>query len=220
TNRSVVHTGMKPGFGGKFKFKLAARTPVAVVRSIRAVDRLELLETPTTPDRHAGERRLGAVRGHQGLIAEALVEALQQRAAAADVDDHVAGRLADRQAGADRGRHRLLDQIRLARAGGQAGLLDRALLDAGDAGRHADDDARVRPAVLVDLLDEVAQHLLGDVEVGDHAVLQRADGLDRARRAAEHALRLDADGVDLSGARVDRDHGRLAQHDAAPADVD
>ena len=40
---------------------------------------------------------------------------------------------------------------------------------------HADDDARVREAVLVHLLDEVAEHLLGDVEVGDHAVLQRAD---------------------------------------------
>ena len=50
--------------------------------------------------------------------------------AAADVDDHRAGRLADRQAGADRRRHRLLDQVGLARAGREAGLLDRALLDA------------------------------------------------------------------------------------------
>ena len=62
--------------------------------------------------------------------------------AAADVDDHRAGRLADRQAGADRGRHRLLDQVGLAGAGRQAGLLDGALLDPGDAGGDADDDAR------------------------------------------------------------------------------
>src|SRR3954462_15535815 len=41
----------------------------------------------------------------------------------------------------------------------QAGLLDRALLDPGDAARDADDDARVRPAVLVHLLDEVPEHL-------------------------------------------------------------
>ena len=77
--------------------------------------------------------------------------------------------------GADRGRHRLLDQVGLARAGGERRLLDGALLDAGHAGRDADDDARVREAVLVHLLDEVAQHLLGHVEVGDHAVLERAD---------------------------------------------
>src|ERR1051326_3133120 len=50
-----------------------------------------------------------------------------------------------------------------------ARLLDRALLDAGDAGGHAHHHPRMRPAVLVHLLDEVAQHLLGDIEVGDDA---------------------------------------------------
>ena len=78
----------------------------------------------------------------------------------------------------------------------------------------------MRPAVLVHLLDEVAQHLLGDVEVGDDAVLQRPDGRDRARRATEHPLGLDADGVDLAAARVDRDDRGLGQHDAAPTHVD
>ena len=140
--------------------------------------------------------------------------------AAADVDDHVPGRLCDGETGADRGRHRLLDEIRLARARGERRLLDRALLDARDAGRHADDDARVREAVLVHLLDEVAQHLLGHVEVGDDAVLQRTDRLDRPRRATEHPLRLDADGVHLAGALVDRDDRGLREHDPAPADVD
>ena len=140
--------------------------------------------------------------------------------AAADVDDHVPGRLGDREAGADRGGHRLLDQVGLPRAGGERRLLDGAALDAGHAGRHADDDARVREAVLVHLLDEVAEHLLGDVEVGDHAVLQRADRGDRPGRAAEHALRLDADRVHLAGALVDRDDGRLGEHDAAAAHVD
>src|ERR1700712_4549043 len=53
------------------------------------------------------------------------------------------GGAAPRQAGADRGSHRLLDQVGLARAGAQAGLLDGALLDAGDARWHADDHPRV-----------------------------------------------------------------------------
>ena len=39
-------------------------------------------------------------------------------------------------------------------------------------------------------------------------------------RAAEHALGLDADGVHLVGARVDRDHAGLGQHDAASTHVD
>ena len=122
--------------------------------------------------------------------------------------------------GADRGGHRLLDQVRLARAGGQRRLLDGALLDAGDARRHADHDARMREAVLVHLLDEVPQHLLRDVEVGDHAVLERPDRRDRAGRAAEHPLRLDADRVHLARALVDRDHRGLGEHDAAAPHVD
>ena len=320
---------------------------VAALRGLAAVDRLELLEASAGADRHAGQRALGEVNRHLGLVAQALVEAVQERAAAgeddaavhdvgrqlgrglverrldrvddladraveraahlfgaeddglrqagehvaaphlrldlllevegaadleldllgglladqqlvlgldvaddrlvhlvaadaeglgdddaaeadhghfgraaADVDDHVPGGLGDREARADRGGHRLLDQVGLARAGAECRLLDRALLDAGDAGGHADDHARVREPVLVDLLDEVPEHLLGDVEVGDHAVLERADGRDRAGGAPEHPLGLDAHGVHLAGALVDRDHGRLGEHDPATADVD
>ena len=77
----------------------------------------------------------------------------------------------------------------------------------------------MREAVLVHLVDEVPEHLLGDVEVGDHAVLERADGGDRARRSAEHALRLDPDRVHLARTLVDGDHGRLGEHDAATPHV-
>ena len=66
----------------------------------------------------------------------------------------------------------------------------------------------------------MAQHLLGDVEVGDDAVLERAHGADGGRRAAQHALGLGADGVDLAGAMVDGDHRRLGEHDAAAAEID
>jgi hypothetical protein len=74
--------------------------------------------------------------------------------------------------------------------------------------------------LLCTLLDEVAQHRLGDVEVGDDAVLHRADGGDVAWGAAEHLLGFVADGQDLAGGGVDRDDGRLAQHDALVLDVD
>src|SRR3954471_20499461 len=124
-------------------------------------------------------------------------------------------------AGADRRGHGLLDDVDLARARLVAGVLDRALLDAGDAGRHADDDARLgEVAAAVQLLDEVAEHPLGRLEVGDDAVLQRPDRHDVAGGAADHPLRLGADGEDPGGVGVDRDHARLVEHDALAADVD
>ncbi len=75
-------------------------------------------------------------------------------------------------------------------------------------------------AILMHLLDEVPQHLLGHVEVGDHAVLEWANRGDRSRRAPQHPLRLDADGVHLTGSLVDGDDGGLGEHDPAAADVD
>src|SRR4029453_10364370 len=86
-------------------------------------------------------------------------------------------------------------------ARGLGGLAHRALLHLGDAERHADDDARPDEALpVVDLLDEVAQHRLGDLEVGDGAVLQGPDGDDVAGRAPDHLLRLGTDGEDATAA--------------------
>ena len=47
------------------------------------------------------------------------------------------------QAGADGGRHRLLDEVAAARAGVEGGVVDGALFDLGDAAGDADDDARL-----------------------------------------------------------------------------
>src|SRR2546430_10706348 len=79
-------------------------------------------------------------------------------------------------------RSTLFPYTTLFRSGAQRRLLDRALLDTGHARRDADDDARVREAMLVHLHDEVPQHLLGHVEVRDHTVLERADRADRPDR--------------------------------------
>ena len=104
--------------------------------------------------------------------------------AAADIDNHVAGRLGDRQPGADRRRHRLFDEIDLARSRRLGGFAHRAFFDLGDAERHADDDAGPHQgAAVVNFVDEVAQHRLGDFEVGDDAVLERPDGDDAAGSA-------------------------------------
>jgi hypothetical protein len=186
----------------------------------------------------------GALPQHQGVLLlhprdDRLVEVVAGRAdahagddaaeadhrdlgrAAADVDDHVAGGLVDRQTRADRGRHRLLDDVDPARSGLVAGLLHRALLHGSDAAGHADDHARLgEVATPVHLLDEVAQHLLGRLEVGDHAVLERPDGGDVVGGAADHALGLVADREHLAGGGVHRHHGRFVEHDALAPDID
>ncbi len=141
---------------------------------------------------------------------------------AADVDDEAAGRLADGEAGPDRGRHRLLDQAGPAGAGVERRVADRALLHLGHAGRDPQHHPRPRdePDPVVDPVDEVLDHLLGDVEVADDAVAQGADRDDVRRRAADHPLRLGADRQDLLRLGVDRDDAGLADDDPAVADVD
>jgi hypothetical protein len=140
--------------------------------------------------------------------------------AAADVQHHAPGGLGYGEAGADRRSHRLLDQVGLAGARGEARLLDRPLLHAGHAGGNADDHSGVGEAVLVNALDEVPQHLLCDVEIGDDAVLEGTNRLDGARGPAQHALRAHAHRVDLARARVHGHHGGLGEHDPATPDVD
>ena len=86
---------------------------------------------------------------------------------------------------------------------------------------HADDQPGLgEVAPPVHLLDEEPQHLLGRVEVGDHAVLERPDRGDVVRGAADHPLGLVADRQDLAGARVQRDDARLVEQDALAAHVD
>jgi len=52
----------------------------------------------------------------------------------------------------------------------------------------------------VNLLDEVAEHRFGDLEIGDDSVFQRPDRDDVAGGAAEHLFRLGADGEHATAA--------------------
>src|SRR4029079_7401737 len=98
--------------------------------------------------------------------------------AAADVHDHVARGLRDRHARTDRRGHGFFHQVHLAGLRAIRAVLHRALFDLRDLRRDADHDTRPDPdvAVVVRLADEVRQHLLGDLEVGNDAVLHRLDG--------------------------------------------
>ena len=123
--------------------------------------------------------------------------------------------------GADGGDHGLFDQVNFAGLGAIGGILNRALFHLGDLGRHADDDPRMHQHLaVVRLLDEVVQHLFGDFEVGDDAVLHGLDGHDVAGRAAQHLLGFFADRFHLAGVFVDGDDGGLVDDDALAARVD
>src|SRR6266550_1975189 len=102
---------------------------------------------------------------------------------------------------------------------GDGGLLDCPLLDTGDPRGDADDDPGLgeHPA-FVHLLDEVAEHLLRDVEVGDDAVFQGPDGEDVAGGPADHPLGLRTDRQDGARLGVDGDDRGLVQHRAPAAD--
>ena len=90
---------------------------------------------------------------------------------AADVNDHRADRLGHGQARPDGSGHRLLDEIGFFGTGLLGGLDNGPALHLGDARRDADDDDRVEKALAaVDLLDKIAQHTLGLIEVGDDSV--------------------------------------------------
>ncbi len=78
----------------------------------------------------------------------------------------------------------------------------------------------MRPSAVERARDEVAQHLLGDGEVGDHAVAQRARRRDRCGRTSDHPLGLDTDRLNVAAQRINRDYGRLGRHDAPATDVD
>ena len=94
------------------------------------------------------------------------------------------------------------------------------LLDVGDPRRRAHDHARMCEAALLDLGEEVAEHLLGHLEVGDHAVAEGSNRGDRRGGPPDHPLRLVADGVDVSGRRVDGDDRGLGDENALPAHED
>ena len=144
--------------------------------------------------------------------------------AAADIDNHRTRRLADRKSDADRRGHRLLNEEDIPRTSRVRRILDRALLDLGDARRHGDDHARLRvlrpEALRTNLVDEVGKHRLGDVEVGYDARLHRTNRDDVPRSPAEHPLRFLAYGKDTLRAGLDGDDRGFTENNSAVLGID
>jgi len=138
--------------------------------------------------------------------------------ASADVDNHGACRFGDRQPHADSGGHGLFHEKDLTRAGCMGGILDRALLypcdSAWDGYHYARTEILALDLAGCDLLDEILQHCLGDVEIGDHTHLHGTDRYDVRRRAAKHALGLEPHCEDVLRTFFDCHNGRLTKDNA------
>eukprot|EP00043_Microstomoeca_roanoka_P023785 m.259418 g.259418 ORF g.259418 m.259418 type:complete len:316 (-) comp35303_c0_seq1:250-1197(-) len=101
---------------------------------------------------------------------------------AAYINHHGALWLCHRQAGANCRGHRLINQIHLT----GTSLFSRflyglALHRCGTTG-YTHNNLRARKRAVVDLLDKMLDHLLGNMEIGNHTVPQRANGLNAAWR--------------------------------------
>jgi hypothetical protein len=68
--------------------------------------------------------------------------------------------------------------------------------------------------------DEVLDHLLGGIQIRDHAVLEGTDDGQIAGGTADHRLGIMTDGNDGMVRRVDGDDGRLVEDDALAANED
>src|SRR2546426_9007951 len=67
---------------------------------------------------------------------------------------------------------------------------------------------------MVHLLNEVAEHRLSDLEIGDHAILHRSYGHDIARRATQHAFRFFSDREHIGRSGLNGHHRWFTQHDS------
>ena len=69
-------------------------------------------------------------------------------------------------------------------------------------------------------MDELLEHPLGHLVVGDNALAQGADRNDVAGCAAQHGLRVRADLQKLARILINGHHARLVEHDALVLYID
>jgi len=132
----------------------------------------------------------------------------------------VAVGLVDVDARADGGGQRLLDEIDPSGPGLNARVDDGPLLHLGDAGGDADDHTGFKQADGGHLADELPEHPLGHVIVGDDAVPQRTDGDDVAGSTAQHLLSLGAYLEQFAAVFINGNHRGFLQDDPLILDID
>ena len=144
------------------------------------------------------------------------------RSATADIDNHRARGLGNRQPCSDRGGHRLFDQKDSARACAFGRFLNGSAFDRSRPRWNTNDHLWTRKAAaIMHLANEVLDHFFGDFKVRDHTVTERSNGFDIPRRTTKHQLCFVTNSQNLPPALDirDRHHGRFVQHDSPTSDV-
>ena len=134
--------------------------------------------------------------------------------AAADVHDHAALRLQNVHVRPQCGGNGLIDQIYLAGTGRHNRFHHGVALNAGNGGRNTNRHPRLYQAAVIRFVDKAANQLLGQCMVGNHAILQRANGRDIIRGTPYHRQGLIAHCQHLVLARIHRHHAGFAQNHA------
>ena len=108
----------------------------------------------------------------------------------------------------------------MAAARRHGGIEHGALLDLRHTTGDTNDNARAgygHQRLLVGLANEILQHGLGDLKLGDNAIAQGANGDDVGRRSPDHLARFCTDSQRPAASLLNRHPGRLVDHDAATA---
>ncbi|MPM72352.1 hypothetical protein SDC9_119325 [bioreactor metagenome] len=127
--------------------------------------------------------------------------------------------LGDVDARADSSGHRLFNQIYLPGAGLNARVDDGALLHLRDAGGNADDDSGLEKGEAGHLPDELPEHPLRHVIVGDNALPKGTDRNDVAGGTAQHSLSVRTHLKQFPGVFIQRHHAGFVQNDSLSLDV-
>ncbi len=136
------------------------------------------------------------------------------RRSPSDIDHHVPGWLHDRKSGSDCRSQRLFYQIYFARSRKPCRILYGPLLNLGNSGGNAHDHARTdKRRTLMNLIDEIRQHLLGHVGVIDDTVAHWTDRYNISGRPAQHFFGFMANRQNLVGFLVYRNDRRLVYDD-------
>src|ERR1700758_523397 len=128
--------------------------------------------------------------------------------ATANVDDHIPTRVDDGHSSPNCRHHGLFNKMHFAGFRSVCRIHDSSLFHLGCVGWYANHDSGVNQHfAMVCLLNEVAQHLFGDIEIGYHAISHWFNSHKVGGCTPNHRLRFFTHGFDSSRAPVDCDDG-------------
>ena len=111
-------------------------------------------------------------------------------------------------------RHGLFNEIHLPGAGLNAGIDDSTLFHLGNAGGDTDDNPGLEEGHACHLVDELPQHPLRHVIVGNNTLPQGTDSHDVAGGTAQHSLGLGAHLEQLASILIQSHHRGLVEDNA------